>query len=146
MKKVAEILREKSNPAVVTVAPDSSVYDAIRTMAERGIGAVVVLDGETVLGMLTERDYARKIVLQDRSSRTTKVRDIMTESVYYVRPEDTREHCMALMTERHFRHLPVIHEQKLVGLVSIGDLVKDVMSEQKFIITELERYISGEHR
>ena len=90
MKKVAEILREKSNPAVVTVAPDSSVYDAIRTMAERGIGAVVVVDGETVLGMLTERDYARKIVLQDRSSRTTKVRDIMTDSVYYVRPRHPR--------------------------------------------------------
>ena len=125
------------------MAPDSSVYDAIRTMAERGIGAVVVVDGETVLGMLTER-----LRPQDRAagppSRTTKVRDIMTDSVYYVRPEDTREHCMALMTERHFRHLPVIHEQKLVGLVSIGDLVKDVMSEQKFIITELERYISGE--
>ena len=143
MKKVAEILREKSNPAVVTVAPDSSVYDAIRTMAERGIGAVVVVDGETVLGMLTERDYARKIVLQDRSSRTTKVRDIMTDSVYYVRPEDTREHCMALMTERHFRHLPVIHEQKLVGRCRSAT-GQDVMSEQKFIITELERYISGE--
>ena len=145
MKKVAEILREKANPPVVTVTPDSSVYDAIKTMAERSIGAVVVAQGDEVLGMLTERDYARKIVLQDRSSRTTKVREIMTDSVFYVRPEDTREHCMALMTERHFRHLPVIQDQKLVGLVSIGDLVKDVMSEQKFIITELERYISGEH-
>ncbi|WAI86016.1 MULTISPECIES: CBS domain-containing protein [Achromobacter] len=145
MKTVAEILREKSNHSVVTVSPDSSVFDAIKTMAERGIGAVVVVEGETVLGMLSERDYARKVVLQDRSSRSTKVRDIMTDSVYYVGPADTREHCMAMMTERHFRHLPVIDKQKLIGLLSIGDLVKDVMSEQKFIIHELERYISGGH-
>lgn len=145
MKKVAEILKEKAGPAVVTVTPDTSVYEAIKTMAERGIGAVVVSDGDTVLGMLTERDYARKIVLQDRASRSTKVRDIMTDSVFYVRPEDTREHCMALMTERHFRHLPVIQDQKLVGLVSIGDLVKDLMNEQQLIITELERYITGAH-
>nr|WP_255696131.1 CBS domain-containing protein [Achromobacter sp. MY14] len=145
VKTVAEILREKSDPSVVTVSPDSSVFDAIKTMAERGIGAVVVVEGETVLGMLSERDYARKVVLQDRSSRSTKVRDIMTDSVYYVGPADTREHCMAMMTERHFRHLPVIENQKLIGLLSIGDLVKDIMSEQKFIIHELERYISGGH-
>ena len=144
MKTVAELLREKANHAVVTVTPDSSVFDAIKTMADRGIGAVVVVEGDVVLGMLTERDYARKIVLQDRSSRTTKVRDIMTDSVYYVSPTDTREHCMAMMTERHFRHLPVIDNDKLIGLLSIGDLVKDVMSEQKFIIHELERYITGE--
>ncbi|HAP26526.1 MAG: CBS domain-containing protein [Achromobacter sp.] len=144
MKTVAELLREKANHAVVTVSPDSSVFDAIKTMADRGIGAVVVVEGDVVLGMLTERDYARKIVLQDRSSRTTKVRDIMTDSVYYVSPTDTREHCMAMMTERHFRHLPVIDNDKLIGLLSIGDLVKDVMSEQKFIIHELERYITGE--
>ncbi|SEJ89603.1 CBS domain-containing protein [Achromobacter sp. NFACC18-2] len=144
MKTVAELLREKANHAVVTVSPDSSVFDAVKTMADRSIGAVVVVEGEVVLGMLTERDYARKIVLQDRSSRTTKVRDIMTDSVYYVSPTDTREHCMAMMTERHFRHLPVIENDKLIGLLSIGDLVKDVMSEQKFIIHELERYITGE--
>jgi CBS domain-containing protein len=144
VKTVAELLREKANHAVVTVTPDSSVFDAIKTMADRGIGAVVVVEGDVVLGMLTERDYARKIVLQDRSSRTTKVRDIMTDSVYYVSPTDTREHCMAMMTERHFRHLPVIDNDKLIGLLSIGDLVKDVMSEQKFIIHELERYITGE--
>ncbi len=144
MKTVAELLREKANHAVVTVSPDSSVFDAIKTMADRGIGAVVVVEGDVVLGMLTERDYARKIVLQDRSSRTTQVRDIMTDSVYYVSPTDTREHCMAMMTERHFRHLPVIDNDKLIGLLSIGDLVKDVMSEQKFIIHELERYITGE--
>ena len=144
VKTVAELLREKANHAVVTVSPDSSVFDAIKTMADRSIGAVVVVEGDVVLGMLTERDYARKIVLQDRSSRTTKVRDIMTDSVYYVSPTDTREHCMAMMTERHFRHLPVIDNDKLIGLLSIGDLVKDVMSEQKFIIHELERYITGE--
>ena len=97
MKTVAEILREKPNQSVVTVSPDSSVYDAIKTMAERSIGAVVVVEGDTVLGMLSERDYARKVVLQDRSSRSTKVRDIMTDSVYYVGPGDTREHCMACL-------------------------------------------------
>jgi len=144
VKTVAELLREKANHSVVTVSPDASVFDAISIMAERSIGAVVVVQGDSVLGMLTERDYARKIVLQDRSSRTTKVRDIMTDSVYYVSRTDTREHCMAMMTERHFRHLPVIEDGKLVGLLSIGDLVKDVMSEQKFIIHELERYITGE--
>lgn len=144
MKTVAEILREKANQSVVTVSPDASVFEAVRIMAERSIGAVVVVQGDEVLGMLTERDYASKIVLQDRSSRTTKVRDIMTDSVYYVGRADTREHCMAMMTERHFRHLPVIEDGKLIGLLSIGDLVKDVMSEQKFIIHELERYITGE--
>lgn len=144
MKTVAELLREKTSHAVVTVSPDSSVFDAVKTMAERSIGAVVVVEGEVVLGMFTERDYARKVVLQDRSSRTTKIREIMTDSVYYVGPGDTREHCMAMMTERHFRHLPVIENDKLIGLLSIGDLVKDVMSEQKFIIHELERYITGE--
>jgi len=144
VKTVAEILREKANQSVVTVSPDASVFEAVRIMAERSIGAVVVVQGDEVLGMLTERDYARKIVLQDRSSRTTKVRDIMTDSVYYVGRAYTREHCMAMMTERHFRHLPVIEDGKLIGLLSIGDLVKDVMSEQKFIIHELERYITGE--
>ena len=121
-----------------------STRGSVGSVMRRGIGAVVVVEGDVVLGMLTERDYARKIVLQDRSSRTTKVRDIMTDSVYYVGPADTREHCMAMMTERHFRHLPVIDNDKLIGLLSIGDLVKDVMSEQKFIIHELERYITGE--
>ncbi len=113
-------------------------------MAEKSIGALVVLEGEKVVGIITERDYSRKIVLLARSSKETAVRDIMTTSVMYVLPNHTSEECMALMTEHRLRHLPVIDQGKLIGLISIGDLVKDIISEQKFIIQQLEHYIAGE--
>ncbi len=143
MKSVAEILKAKNNTSVYTVGPDMTVYEAVKLMAERGIGAVVVEEHGHVLGMFTERDYARKIILQERSSATTRVREIMSNSVLYVSPSDTNEYCMALMTEHRFRHLPVMLDDKLIGLVSIGDLVKDIIGEQQFIIHELERYITG---
>lgn len=144
MKTVAEILKAKPNRAVHTISADATVLDAIKMMAEQSIGAVVVVDEDgDVAGIFTERDYARKIILKQRSSATTLVRDTMTRAVIYVRPNDTNEDCMALMTERRIRHLPVMEDGRLIGLVSIGDLVKDIIAEQQFIIDQLERYITG---
>jgi CBS domain-containing protein len=145
MTILAHILNSKPDHTVYTITPAASVFDAVKLMAEKGIGALVVTEGERVAGMVTERDYARKIVLMARSSKETAVRDIMTASVMYVHPDQTSEECMALMTEHRLRHLPVLDNGKLIGLISIGDLVKDIISEQKFIIQQLEHYISGEH-
>jgi CBS domain-containing protein len=144
MKSVAHILKAKSDPVVYTIAPAASVFDALKLMAEKSIGALVVIEGEQVVGMITERDYARKVILVARSSKETPVRAIMTSQVMYVRPDNTSEDCMLLMTENRLRHLPVMGGGKLVGLISIGDLVKDIISEQKFIIEQLEHYITGE--
>ncbi|WP_019142594.1 CBS domain-containing protein [Noviherbaspirillum massiliense] len=144
MKTVAHILKSKPSQTVYTIAPDKPVLDAIKLMAEKRIGALLVMEGEKIVGIMTERDYARKVVLMGRSSVDTPVRAIMTSSVMYVRPDNSNEQCMALMTENRLRHLPVIDDGKLVGLVSIGDLVKDIISEQQFIIEQLEHYIRGE--
>ena len=138
MKSVAHILKSKPDPTVYTIAPTDSVFDALKLMAEKSIGALVVTEGEQVVGIITECDYARKVILMARSSKETSVRDIMTSSVMYVRPGQTSEECMVLMTENRLRHLPVMDSGKLVGLISIGDLVKDIISEQKFIIEQLE--------
>jgi CBS domain-containing protein len=143
MATVSQILRTKRDKTVLTIAPSAMVYDAVKLMAEKNVGALLVLEGGSVVGVITERDYARKVVLMARSSKETPVREIMTSPVMYVSPERTSEECMALMTENRFRHLPVMDKGKLVGLVSIGDLVKDVISEQKFIIEQLEHYIAG---
>lgn len=144
MKSVAQILKSKSAQGVLSVAPSDSVYDAVKLMSDKGIGALLVMEGGKIAGIVTERDYARKIVLMGRSSKDTPVRDIMTFPVMYVRPDQTNEECMALMTDNRLRHLPVMDDGRLVGLVSIGDLVKDIISEQKFIIEQLEHYIRGE--
>ena len=144
MKPVAQILKSKLDQTVYTLAPTASVFDAVKLMAEKNIGALVITEGEKIVGIVTERDYARKIVLMGRSSKDTLVRDIMTSSVLYVRPDHANEECMALMTENRLRHLLVMDGGKLLGLVSIGDLVKDIISEQKFIIQQLEHYIAGE--
>lgn len=146
MTTVAQILRSKSDNTVYTIAPEASVLEAVRVMAERNIGALLVQDGATIVGIVTERDYARKVVLLTRSSRDTPVRDIMTSNVLCVRPGQTSDECMALMTDRRLRHLPVMEDGKLTGLVSIGDLVKDVIAEQKFVIEQLQHYIAGEVR
>ena len=143
MKSVAHILKSKPDPTVYTIAPTASVLDALKRMAEKSIGALVVTEGEQVVGIITERDYARKVILMARSLKETPVSDIMTSSVIYVRPNQTSEECMVLMTENRLRHLPVMDSGKLVGLISIGDLVKDIISEQKFIIEQLEHYITG---
>lgn len=145
MKTVAEILRSKGNSHVHTVSPVATVLEAISLMAQYGIGALVVVASEgRVIGILSERDYARKVVLMERSSYSTEVRDIMTADVITITPADTNEHCMKLMTERRLRHLPVVENGLLVGMVSIGDLVKDIMSDQQSTIRQLESYIRGE--
>ncbi|MFM0075427.1 CBS domain-containing protein [Paraburkholderia sediminicola] len=145
MTSVAQLLKTKPNNTIVfTVGADDSVYDAIKLMAEKGIGALVVTDGDSIAGIVTERDYARKVVLMDRSSKATPVRDIMSKAVRFVRPDQTTDDCMALMTERRMRHLPVIENDRLVGMVSIGDLVKNIIAEQQFTIQQLEFYIHGE--
>jgi len=144
MKSVAQVLKSKPGQNVETIAPATSVFDAVRLMAEKNIGALLVMEGQKIAGMLTERDYARKIILMGRSSKETRVRDIMTSPVMYVRPDQTNEECMALMTDNRVRHLPVVDQGKLIGLISIGDLVKDIISEQKFIIEQLEHYIAGD--
>ena len=144
MKTAADLLKSKPHQTVFTIAPTSSVFEAVQLMADKNIGALLVMEGMQVVGIISERDYARKITLMSRSSRDTLVRDIMTPEVMYVRPENTTEECMALMTENRLRHLPVMDGGKLLGLVSIGDLVKDIISEQKFIIDQLEHYISGQ--
>jgi CBS domain-containing protein len=144
MKSVAHILKAKADQRIYSIAPTASVLDAVKLMAERNIGALVVMEGEKIVGIITERDYARKIVLMARSSKDTPVRDIMTPSAMYVSPVQTNEECMALMTETRVRHLLVVDTGKLIGLISIGDLVKDIISEQKFIIEQLEHYITGE--
>ena len=120
------------------------MFDAIKLMADKNIGALLVMEGEEVAGIITERDYARKIVLMSRSSKQTPVREIMTSAVMYVRPDQTSEECMVLMTENRLRHLPVMDGGRLLGIVSIGDLVKDIIAEQRFTIEQLEHYISGE--
>ncbi len=144
MKSVAHILKSKPDPTVYTITPTASVFDALKLMAEKSIGALVVIEREQVVGIITERDYARKVILMARASKETPVRDIMTSSVMYVRSGHTSEECMVLMTENRLRHLPVMDSGKLVGIISIGDLVKDIISEQKFIIEQLEHYITGE--
>ena len=144
MKSVAQILKAKADQTIYTIAPTASVFEAVKLMAEKNIGALVVMENEKAVGIITERDYARKIVLMARSSKDTVVREIMTASAMYVSLLQGSEECMALMTENRVRHLLVIDNGKLLGLVSIGDLVRDTISEQKFIIQQLEHYITGE--
>ena len=142
MKRVKDILDVKGRD-IWSIAPDVSVYDAMKLMADKEIGSLMVMEGTKLVGIISERDYARKVILQGRSSRTTQVREIMTSRVVYAQPNQNIEECMALVTEKRVRHLPVIDEGQLVGVISIGDLVKSIISEQKFIIEQLERYIRG---
>jgi CBS domain-containing protein len=143
MRSVADILKAKADQTVFTLPPTASVFDAVKLMAEKSIGALVVTEGGKIVGIITERDYARKIVLMRRSSKETPVSDIMTSSVMYVGPAQTVEECMALMTKNRMRHLPVVDSGTLAGIISIGDLVKAILSEQKLIIEQLEHYIEG---
>ncbi len=143
MKDIAQILKSKPDQTVYTVGPSASVFDAVQLMTQKNLGALLVLEGEAFVGIISERDCARKMVVADRSPRETPVRDIMSSPVQYVGPSHTNEDCMALMTEKRLRHLPVLDKGKLIGMVSIGDLVKDIISEQSFIIQQLEHYIAG---
>jgi CBS domain-containing protein len=141
-KTVARILEDKGSE-VWTVAPDASVYAALEVMADKGVGALVVVDGAKPVGIVSERDYARKVVLLERASRDTPVREIMTADVVTVAPTDSTAACMQTMTDLRIRHLPVVVDGALVGIVSIGDVVRSVMDQQRFMIEQLEGYITG---
>ncbi len=145
MRPISHILMSKPQASVHAVAPDSTVYEALKLMSDRNVGAVLVMKNEAIVGILSERDYARKIVLKDLSSRSTPVSEIMSSPVVFVTPGQTNEECMALMTSNRIRHLPVLDEGRLIGMISIGDLVKDVISELEFSNDQLVHYISGNH-
>jgi len=145
MKTVAEILRAKPQAAVYSITPTTSVLDAMKLMAEKGVGALVVLDDKGRLaGIVSERDYARKVALLERPSFSVPISEIMTADVLTVSLRDTSSFCMQLMTDRHLRHLPVLAEGELIGLLSIGDLVKHTIADQASLIQQLEQYIRGE--
>lgn len=144
MKTVAEILRNKPNAYVYSVDVDDSLRVGLQVMAEKSVGALVVLSGGRLAGIVSERDYVRKVGLADRPVQDVKVSEIMTREVICVGPRDSLQHCMELMTERRLRHLPVLAEGELIGLLSIGDLVKETIAEQASLIRQLEQYIRGE--
>ena len=141
MHTAADILRDKGND-VWSVSPDDTILDAIRMMAERQVGALLVLDQGKLTGIVTERDYARKVALEGRSSKDALVKDIMSTRVLCARPDQTVQECMALMSDKRSRHLPVVDHKKVIGIISIGDLVKSIIAEQKFEIEALQYYIT----
>ena len=142
MTTVKDILRAKGHD-VWTISPGATVYEALSLMAEKNVGALVVVNGTGVVGIISERDYARKVILHGKSSREISVREIMTSRVYYVRPDQNIEECMAQMTDKHIRHLPVLEDDRLIGVVSIGDVVKAMIEHREFVIKQLENYITG---
>ena len=144
MKFVGEILSAKGTD-VWSVTPQHTVFAALVLMAEKEVGALLVLDGESLVGVFSERDYARKVILEDKSSKDTSVSEVMSAPVFSVGPDQSIEDCMSLMTEKRARHLPVLEDGKLIGLISIGDVVKAVISEREAVIGQLESYITGTH-
>jgi CBS domain-containing protein len=140
MKTIGQLLQIKGHD-IWSIAPDAPVYDAIKLMANKGVGALLVLEAGKLVGIVSERDYARKVILKGKTSKGTPVKDIMTPHVIYTSPDQTIEKCMALMTAKHIRHLPVLEGDQLVGIVSIGDLVKAIISEQATLIQQLENHI-----
>lgn len=139
---VRQLLRIKGD-GIWSVAPSASVYEALETMADKDVGALVVMEKEKLVGIFSERDYARKVVLHGKSSKDTTVREMMTSMVLYATPDRTVDDCMEMMTEKHIRHLPVVEDGRVVGMVTIGDVVKTVISKQQYLISHLERYING---
>ena len=144
MKTVSQLMQSKPIRSVVTVQPEQTVLEAIKVLAAEDVGAALVMKGATLVGILSERDYTRKVILHGRSSDSTRVEEIMTSKVLYVTPRNTTRDCMALMTEKGIRHLPVLDEARVVGMVSIRDIVGDIIADQDFTISQLESYISGQ--
>ncbi len=142
MSQISEILSNKPD-TIWSVTSEHSVYDAIKVMSEQGIGAVLVMENEQIAGILSERDCARKVVLECRSSKETKVGEIMTRNVFTTTRDKSISECMSMMTDNHFRHLPIVEGRKVVGMISIGDLVRAMISEYKYTIEQLEQYIAG---
>ena len=140
---VQQLLNGKGNDSVYSVTPDMTVFDAINLMSEVKVGALIVLENEKLAGIISERDYTRKVILQNRSSQTTRVREIMTEKVMYVKPEQSMDECLIIMSKNHIRHLPVLMGDKPVGVLSVMDVVQNIISEKEHIIEQLENYISG---
>ena len=140
MKTVRDVLRQKGSE-VSSVGPDTTVYDALKQMADKNIGAVVVLDGGRPIGLFTEREYARQVILKGKSSRDVPVRDIMVSPVLCIAPQQNIEECMALMTDKRVRHLPVLEQERIIGILSIGDVVKAVIDDKQFLIEQLATYI-----
>ena len=136
-------LLEKKGSDLWSISPHATVFEALGLMAEKNVGAVLVIEDEVLVGIISERDYARKIILKGKTSMDTRVWEIMTSSVVYVNPDQSIEECMALITEKRIRHLPVLEDDQLIGVISIGDVVKELISEQEFVIEQLVSYISG---
>jgi CBS domain-containing protein len=143
MELIKNLIKVKGNE-IWSIEPSASVFDAVKLMADKGIGALMVMQGNKLEGVISERDYARKVILMNRLSRETSVEEIMTTRVVYAHPEQNVEECMALMTEKHIRHLPIMVEEKLLAVVSIGDLVKSIIAQQQLTIKQLEQYVSGD--
>ena len=141
MTTIEKLISDKGSK-VWSISPDDSVYEAIKQMNEHSVGALPVVQADKLVGIISERDYARKVILKDRSSKETKVKEIMTTRVFHTFPQQKIEECMAVMSKHHIRHLPVMNDEKLVGIISIGDVVKDIISEQQFKIEQLENTIS----
>lgn len=144
MKNVRDILQSKADAKTYSVEPGTMVVDALKLMAEKMVGALLVLENEKPVGIFSERDYARKFGTTDRSSKTTPIREVMTSNLICVSPTDSMESCMELVTNKHVRHLPVVENNQLVGMISIGDLVKNIIEDQKAMILQLEKYMRGE--
>ncbi|MDI1308663.1 MAG: CBS domain-containing protein [Methylotenera sp.] len=143
MKTLQQLLDDKKHKSVISVAPHRPVYDALVILAEYKIGALVVLDGDKLVGVFSERDYAREIILKGKSSKTTPISEVMSSNVLTVIPNDTVEHAMNIMSDKHIRHLPVMEGEKVIGMLSIGDLVKETIEYQQTLIKQLESYITG---
>lgn len=144
MYTVKDLLRNKGSE-VWTITTEATVYEALELMAAKNIGAILVVDQGKIVGILSERDYARNVVLKGKTSKTTTVGELMTRNVLYVSPDETIENCMALMTGKRARHLPVMDKGQLMGIISIGDVVKGILADREFTIRQLERYITGGH-
>lgn len=143
MEAVRKILERKGH-LIFSISPDTSVYRALEIMVEKNVSALLVTESDKLVGIFSEKDYARKVILKGKASKQTKIGEVMSDSITFVTPENTIDHCMQLMTTKYIRHLPVVSEEKLIGIISIGDVVKHIIEEQKFIIKNMEHYIAGQ--